>query len=96
KIGPLSVIKRRRSFLLNERETVSAGSTMLDSVDEEVKKMLSKIYEDAKNTIQQYQEAVSKIADKLVDKETLSSQEVIEIVQTTKKKTKRGRKKQNK
>ncbi len=80
KIGPLSVAAERQNVFLGEQighQREHSDETARE-VDLEVQSLLLASYERAKNTLQQYRDALEAVAQALLDREELSGKEVLE------------------
>lgn len=64
---------------LSGRATMNCGDATATEVDHEVMKMLKQSYEKAKELLSSHREALDKIADFLIQKETITGKEFMEI-----------------
>ncbi|MCS6876188.1 MAG: ATP-dependent zinc metalloprotease FtsH [Aquificaceae bacterium] len=80
KIGPIAVRKTVNPFLGGMTTSVDVSEEMRREIDEEVKKILVKAYEDAKKMVLEHKEAIQAVVKSLLEKETMSCEEVVEIL----------------
>lgn len=64
---------------LDGRAVMNCGEKTASEIDEEVMKMLKGAYEEAKKLLSEHREALDKIADFLIEKETITGKEFMEI-----------------
>lgn len=64
---------------LDGRAVMNCGEKTASEIDEEVMKMLKGAYEGAKKLLSEHREALDKIADFLIEKETITGKEFMEI-----------------
>ena len=64
---------------LDGRPVLNCGDATAAEIDSEVMKMLKEAYEEAKRLLQENREALDKIADFLIEKETITGKEFMEI-----------------
>ena len=78
RFGVMGLATKQSAYLSNNL-TMECGDDTATLVDEEVKQMLNEAYEKAKNLLSQYREALDKIAEHLIEKETISGKEFMKI-----------------
>ena len=81
KIGPVSVSRVTNPFLGGGVEHIDISPELAREIDLEVQKLLTELYEKAKRILEENREAILAVADKLVEKETLSCEEVVRILE---------------
>ncbi len=81
RIGPVSVSRVSNPFLGGEVQHVEISPDLAKEIDREVQQLLTALYEKAKKILEENKEAILAVAEKLVEKETLSCQEVVEILE---------------
>ncbi len=64
---------------LDGRPVLNCGDATAAEIDSEVMKMLKEAYEEAKRLLRENREALDKIADFLIEKETITGKEFMEI-----------------
>ena len=64
---------------LDGRAVMNCGEATAAEIDQEVMKMLKNAYEEAKRLLSENREALDKIADFLIEKETITGKEFMEI-----------------
>ena len=69
---------------LDGRAVLNCGDATAGEIDEEVMKMLKGAYEEAKNLLAENREALDKIADFLIEKETITGKEFMKIFREVK------------
>ncbi|RTZ68317.1 MAG: cell division protein FtsH [Aquificaceae bacterium] len=82
KIGPVSVGRISNPFLGGIVEKIEISPELAREIDNEVQKILTELYEKAKRILEENKEAVLKVAEKLVEKETLTCKEVVQILES--------------
>ncbi|HID79709.1 MAG TPA: ATP-dependent metallopeptidase FtsH/Yme1/Tma family protein [Aquifex aeolicus] len=82
KIGPVSVGRISNPFLGGGVEKIEISPELAREIDNEVQKILTELYEKAKRILEENKEAVLKVAEKLVEKETLTCKEVVQILES--------------
>jgi cell division protease FtsH len=81
KIGPVSVSRVSNPFLGGAAQSIEISPELAREIDAEVQKLLTELYEKAKKILEENKEAILKVAEKLVEKETLTCKEVVEILE---------------
>ena len=79
KVGPLAIRRVTNPFLGGVTTTIDASPDLLREIDEEVKRIITEAYEKAKATIEQYKEPLKAVMKKLLEKETISCEEMVEV-----------------
>ncbi|CUX28742.1 ATP-dependent zinc metalloprotease FtsH [Clostridium sp. C105KSO13] len=69
---------------LDGRPVMNCGDATAGEIDTEVMKMLKKAYEEAKSLLSENREALDKIADFLIEKETITGKEFMKIFREVK------------
>ncbi|MGN1165674.1 MAG: ATP-dependent zinc metalloprotease FtsH [Lachnospiraceae bacterium] len=64
---------------LDGRAVMNCGEETASEIDKEVMKMLKESYEEAKRLLTEHRESLDKIADFLIEKETITGKEFMEI-----------------
>ena len=64
---------------LDGRPVSNCGEATAAEVDQEVMKMLKRAYEEAKRLLSEHRQSLDKIADFLIEKETITGKEFMEI-----------------
>jgi len=78
-IGPIHVSTTRSNpFMLNQSPEISEETAR--KIDEEVNKLLREAYEKAKNIIETYKDAAVAVVNLLLDKETITCEEMFAIL----------------
>ena len=68
-----------QSRYLDGRAVMNCGEATAAEIDQEVMAMLKKAYEEAKSLLSSHRESLDKIADFLIEKETITGKEFMEI-----------------
>ena len=79
KFGLMSLAKVQDMYL-SGRTVLDCGDATAADIDNEVKKMLDKAYEEAKKIISENMEALDRIAAYLIEKETITGKEFMDIL----------------
>ncbi|MFN3813743.1 MAG: ATP-dependent zinc metalloprotease FtsH [Aquificaceae bacterium] len=80
RVGPLAVRKVANPFLGGISTSVDISEELRKEIDEEVKQILAWSYEETRKTIETYQEPLKAVVKKLLEKETISCEEFVEIL----------------
>ena len=64
---------------LDGRAVMNCGEETASEIDKEVMKMLKESYEEAKRLLTEHRQSLDKIADFLIEKETITGKEFMEI-----------------
>ena len=78
KFGVMGLATKQSAYLSNNL-TMECGDDTATLVDEEVKNMLNSAYKKAKDLLSKHREALDKIAEHLIEKETISGKEFMKI-----------------
>ncbi|MEN3028300.1 MAG: cell division protein FtsH, partial [Aquificaceae bacterium] len=70
KIGPIAVRRNANPFLGGMTTSVDVSEELRREIDEEVKKILIKAYEDARRMVLEHREAIQAVVKRLLEKET--------------------------
>jgi len=81
KIGPVSVSRITNPFLGGSMQSIEISPELAREIDNEVQKILTELYAKAKKLLGENKEAILKVAEKLIEKETLSCEEVVSILE---------------
>ena len=79
-VGPIAVRKTANPFLGGMTTSVDVSEDLLRSIDEEAKKILTRAYYETKKTIETYADAIRAVVKKLLEKETISCEEFVEVL----------------
>ncbi len=80
RVGPLVVRRTVNPFLGGMTTSVDISEELRREIDEEVRNILTKAYEDAKSIVLEHKEAIQAVVKRLLEKETMSCEEVVEIL----------------
>ncbi|RMH04584.1 MAG: ATP-dependent metallopeptidase FtsH/Yme1/Tma family protein [Aquificota bacterium] len=80
RVGPLAVRRTVNPFLGGINTSVDISEELRREIDEEVRNILVHAYEETKRTIEQYADAIRAVVKKLLEKETMTCEEVVEIL----------------
>jgi cell division protease FtsH len=80
KVGPLAVRRMANPFLGRMTTSIDISEEMRRSIDEEVKRILTEAYETAKAIIETYKEPLRAVVKMLLEKETISCEEFVEVM----------------
>jgi len=80
RVGPLAVRRTINPFLGGMTTSVDISEDLRREIDEEVSNILTKAYEDAKSIVLEHKEAIQAVVKRLLEKETMSCEEVVEIL----------------
>ncbi len=80
KVGPIAIKKVSNPFLGGVTNSIDTSPELLKEIDEEVKKILTEAYEIAKNTIETYKEPLKAVVKKLLEKESITCEEFVEVL----------------
>ena len=80
RVGPLAVRRTINPFLGGMTTSVDISEDLRREIDEEVRNILTKAYEDAKSIVLEHKEAIQAVVKRLLEKETMSCEEVVEIL----------------
>ncbi len=81
KVGPIAVKKVANPFIGGITTSIDTSPELQKEIDEEVKKILNSAYEYAKNVIELYKEPIKAVVKKLLEKETISCEEFVEVLE---------------
>ncbi len=81
KVGPIAVKKIANPFIGGITTSIDTGPDLQKEIDEEVKKILTSAYEYAKSTIELYKEPIKAVVKKLLEKETITCDEFVEVLE---------------
>lgn len=80
RVGPLAVRRTINPFLGGMTTSVDISEDLRREIDEEVRNILTKAYEDAKSIVLEHKEAIQAVVKRLLEKETMSCEEVVEML----------------
>jgi len=80
KIGPVSVSRVSNPFLGGNLQNIEISPDLAREIDAEVRRLLTELYGRAKKILEENREAILAVAEKLVEKETLSCEEVVAVL----------------
>ncbi len=80
KVGPLAIRRMSNPFIGGMASSVDTSEELLKEIDEEVRKILTTAYEIAKNTIETYKEPLQAVVKKLLEQESITCEEFVEIL----------------
>ncbi len=80
KVGPIAIKKVSNPFLGGMTNSVETSQELMKEIDEEVKRILSEAYQTAKNIIETHREPLRAVVSKLLEKETITCEEFVEIL----------------
>jgi cell division protease FtsH len=80
KVGPLAVRRVVNPFLGGMTTSIDISEEMRRGIDEEVKRILTEAYETAKAIIETYKEPLKAVVKRLLEKETISCEEFVEVL----------------
>lgn len=82
-IGPVGVASRVNSFL-NEDTVSDAGTLLLNKVDDEVSEIIKSCYKRAKSILKNYSKEMDSLAEILLKKETIYSEDLLRVLRSKK------------
>ncbi|HHJ64622.1 MAG TPA: ATP-dependent metallopeptidase FtsH/Yme1/Tma family protein [Aquifex aeolicus] len=80
KVGPLAIRKVSNPFIGGMANSVETSEELLKEIDEEVRRILTTAYETAKTTIETYKEPLQAVVKKLLEQESITCEEFVEIL----------------
>ncbi|SNZ14951.1 ATP-dependent zinc metalloprotease FtsH [Hydrogenobacter hydrogenophilus] len=80
RVGPLAVRKTVNPFLGGITTSVDISEDLRREIDQEVRNILLWAYEETKKTIETYKEPLKAVVKKLLEKETISCEEFVEVL----------------
>ncbi len=80
KVGPLAIRKISNPFIGGMANSVETSEELLREIDEEVRRILTTAYETAKTTIETYKEPLQAVVKKLLEQESITCEEFVEIL----------------
>lgn len=82
-IGPVGVASKVNSFL-NEDTVSDAGTSLLNKVDDEVSEIIKSCYKRAKSILKNYSKEMDSLAETLLEKETVYSEDLLRVLKSKK------------
>ena len=79
-VGPVAVRRVANPFLGGMTTSIDISEELRRSIDEEVRKILTEAYETAKTIVESYKEPLKAVVKKLLEKETISCEEFVEVM----------------
>jgi len=80
KVGPLAIRKVSNPFIGGMANSVETSEELLKEIDEEVRRILTTAYETARTTIETYKEPLQAVVKKLLEQESITCEEFVEIL----------------
>jgi len=80
KVGPIAIKKVNNPFLGGVANSIDTSPELLREIDDEVKRILTEAYEQAKATIEAHKEPLKAVVKKLLEKESITCEEFVEIL----------------
>ncbi len=80
KVGPVAIRRTVNPFLGGMTTSIDVSEDLLRDIDEEVKKILMNAYEETKAIISAHADAIRSVVKKLLEKETISCEEFVEVL----------------
>jgi cell division protease FtsH len=81
KVGPIAIKKVSNPFIGGMTNSIETSPELLKDIDEEVKRILTEAYEVARSTIEAHKEPLKAVVNKLMEKETITCEEFVEILE---------------
>ncbi|HID65362.1 MAG TPA: ATP-dependent zinc metalloprotease FtsH, partial [Aquificaceae bacterium] len=79
KVGPIAIRRIANPFLGGMTTSVDTSPDLLREIDEEVKRIIAQQYEKAKSVVEKYKEPLKAVVKKLLEKETITCEEFVEV-----------------
>ncbi|NPB07705.1 MAG: ATP-dependent metallopeptidase FtsH/Yme1/Tma family protein [Aquificae bacterium] len=79
RVGPIAIRRMANPFLGGMTTSVDTSPDLLREIDEEVKRIVTEQYEKAKSIIEKYKEPLRAVVKKLLEKETITCEEFVEV-----------------
>ncbi len=80
RVGPIAVKRVNNPFLGGVSNSIDTSPDLLREIDEEVKKILTDAYQIAKRTIEEHKEPLKAVVKKLLEKESITCEEFVEVL----------------
>ncbi len=80
RVGPVAIRRVSNPFLGGMTNSVDTSQELLKDIDEEVKKILTEAYAKAIDIVETYKEPLKAVVNKLLEKETISCEELVEVM----------------
>ncbi len=80
RVGPVAIRRIANPFLGGMTTSIDVSEDLLKDIDEEVKNILTNAYEETKAIISTYADAIRSVVKKLLEKETISCEEFVEVL----------------
>ncbi len=81
KVGPIAIKRVSNPFIGGMSNSIETSPDLLRDIDEEVKRILTQAYETARSTIEAYKEPLKAVVKKLIEKETITCEEFVEVLE---------------
>nr|4WW0_A Chain A, ATP-dependent zinc metalloprotease FtsH [Aquifex aeolicus VF5]4WW0_B Chain B, ATP-dependent zinc metalloprotease FtsH [Aquifex aeolicus VF5]4WW0_C Chain C, ATP-dependent zinc metalloprotease FtsH [Aquifex aeolicus VF5]4Z8X_A Chain A, ATP-dependent zinc metalloprotease FtsH [Aquifex aeolicus VF5]4Z8X_B Chain B, ATP-dependent zinc metalloprotease FtsH [Aquifex aeolicus VF5]4Z8X_C Chain C, ATP-dependent zinc metalloprotease FtsH [Aquifex aeolicus VF5] len=79
KVGPIAIRRVANPFLGGMTTAVDTSPDLLREIDEEVRRIITEQYEKAKAIVEEYKEPLKAVVKKLLEKETITCEEFVEV-----------------
>ena len=79
KVGPIAIRRVANPFLGGMTTSVDTSPDLLREIDEEVKRIITEQYDKAKAIIEKYKEPLRAVVKKLLENETITCDEFVEV-----------------
>lgn len=80
RLGPVAVRRVANPFLGGMTTSIDISEELRKEIDEEVRRLLSEAYEEAKRIIETHREPLRAVVKKLLEKETITCEEFVEVL----------------
>ena len=80
KVGPIAIKKVSNPFLGGMTNSIDTSPELLREIDDEVKRILTEAYEQAKSIIEAHKEPLKAVVKKLLEQESITCEEFVEIL----------------
>ncbi len=80
KVGPIAIKRVNNPFLGGVTNSIDTSPELLKEIDEEVRRLLTEAYSVAKSTIEAHREPLKAVVKKLLEKESITCEEFVEVL----------------
>ncbi len=80
KVGPIAIKRVNNPFLGGVTNSIDTSPELLKEIDEEVRRLLTEAYSVAKSTIETHREPLKAVVKKLLEKESITCEEFVEVL----------------
>ncbi|HIQ31807.1 MAG TPA: cell division protein FtsH, partial [Aquifex aeolicus] len=80
RIGPMAIKRVGSPYIGNITNSVEVSPELMREIDEEVKKILTEAYNIAKTTVETYREPLKTVVKRLLERESITCEEFVEIL----------------